>query len=59
MASEQVAQHSVHADGWIRTAKLGFFVALGFVCFVSESRPTRRRYPLQGATRTRAVETVE
>jgi hypothetical protein len=33
----------VHADGWIRTAKLAFFVALGFVRFVGESRPASRR----------------
>jgi hypothetical protein len=27
----------VHADGWIRTAKLAFFMALGFVRFDGES----------------------
>jgi hypothetical protein len=37
------AQHGVHADGWIRTAKLAFFVALGFVRFVGKSRPSSRR----------------
>jgi hypothetical protein len=37
-----VAQQRVHADGWIRTAKLAFFVALGFVRFVGESRPSSR-----------------
>jgi hypothetical protein len=26
----------VHAEGWIRTAKLTFFAALGFVRFVGE-----------------------
>jgi hypothetical protein len=31
------AQHGVHADGWIHTAKMAFFVALGFVRFVGES----------------------
>jgi len=58
------AQHGVHADpakthagqaGWILTAKMALFVDLSFVRFVSESRPASRRYPLQGATRTRAV----
>jgi hypothetical protein len=34
----------VHADGWILTAKMGFFVALGFSRFVSESRPASRRH---------------
>jgi hypothetical protein len=56
MASEsekrKTAQHGVHADpakphagqaGWIPTAKLAFFVALGFIRFVSESRPASRR----------------
>jgi hypothetical protein len=33
----------VHADGWIRTAKMALFVALGFVRFVSDSRPSSRR----------------
>jgi hypothetical protein len=37
------AQHGVHADGWIRTVKLAFFVALGFDRFVGESRPSSRR----------------
>jgi hypothetical protein len=37
------AQHGVHADGWIRTAKRSFFVALGFFRFVGESRPSSRR----------------
>jgi hypothetical protein len=37
------AQHGVHADGWIRTAKLVFFVALGFIRFAGESRPASRR----------------
>jgi hypothetical protein len=36
-------QHGVHADGWIHTAKLAFFVVLGFVRFVGESRPSSRR----------------
>jgi hypothetical protein len=27
----------MHADVWIRTAKLAFFVALGFVRFVGKS----------------------
>ena len=56
------AQHGVHADpstgsgqrGWILTAKLAFFVALGFGRFGSESRPASRRYPLTG-TMSRAV----
>jgi hypothetical protein len=30
---------------WILTATLAFFVALGFVRFVGESRPSSRRYP--------------
>jgi hypothetical protein len=37
------AQHGVHADGWIHTVFLAFFVALGFFRFEGESRPTRRR----------------
>jgi hypothetical protein len=46
----------VHADGWIRTAKLALFMSLGFVRFESdlsacvhaqaESRPASRRYRL-------------
>jgi hypothetical protein len=40
---KQAAQHSVHADGWILTAKMAFFMALGFVRFGSESRPASRR----------------
>jgi len=32
-----------HADGWIRTAKKAFFVALVFFRFVSESSPSSRR----------------
>jgi len=28
-----------------RTAKMAFFVASGFICFVGESRPSSRRYP--------------
>jgi hypothetical protein len=32
----------VHADGWIRTAKMAFFVVLGFARFVGESRPASR-----------------
>jgi hypothetical protein len=48
------AQHGVHADGWIRTAKLAFFLALGFGRFVGKSRPASRRYPLTG-TMSRAV----
>src|SRR5215211_3196543 len=35
------AQHSVHADGWIHTAKLALCVALGFVRFVGEFTPFR------------------
>jgi hypothetical protein len=31
--------------GWVHTVKLAFFVALGFVRFVGESRPSSRRYP--------------
>ena len=27
----------MHADGWIHTAKLAFFVALGYLRFVGES----------------------
>jgi hypothetical protein len=38
------AQHGVHADGWILTAKLAFFVTLDFVRFAGESRPSSRRY---------------
>jgi len=62
---EFTAQHGVHADpaplrlagqaGWILTVKLAFFVSLSFARFMGESRPTSRRYPLQDATRTRAV----
>ncbi|MGD2157845.1 MAG: hypothetical protein PVG14_01360 [Anaerolineales bacterium] len=37
------AQQCVHADAWNRTAKLASFVALGFVRFVGESRPSSRR----------------
>jgi hypothetical protein len=37
------AQHGVHADGWIRTVKLAFFVTLGLFRFVGESRPASRR----------------
>jgi hypothetical protein len=37
------AQQCVHADGWILNAKLAFFVALGFVRFVGEARPSSRR----------------
>lgn len=29
----------MHTDGWIRTAKLAIFMALGFVRFVGESTP--------------------
>jgi len=36
----------VHADGWILTAKMGLFVALGIFRFVGESRPSSRRYRL-------------
>ena len=32
-----------HADGWIRTAKMVFFVASVFFRFVGESRPSSRR----------------
>ena len=39
----KTAQHSVHADGWILTAKMALFVTLGFVRFVGESRPSSRR----------------
>jgi len=41
--SKDAAQHGVHADGWIRTAKMTFFVAFDFVRFVGESRPASRR----------------
>ena len=34
---KNAAQHGVHQDGWILTAKLAFFMALGFVRFVGES----------------------
>jgi hypothetical protein len=40
---DDAAQHGVHADGWILTVKMGFFVALGFVRFGSESCPASRR----------------
>jgi hypothetical protein len=40
---KKTAQHGVHADGWILTAKLALFVALGYLRFVSESRPASRR----------------
>jgi hypothetical protein len=60
-ALANAAQHSVHADpaplrlagqaGWILTAKLAFFVTLSFVRFVGKSRPSSRRYPLQGRCR--------
>jgi len=38
----------VHAGqaGWILTAKLAFFAALGFARFVGKSRPASRRYRL-------------
>jgi len=59
---KKAAQHSVHADpaplrlagqaGWILTAKMALFVALGFIRFVGESRPASCRYPLQGVTRS-------
>jgi hypothetical protein len=42
LVSRQATQHSVHADGWIHTAKLAFFMAFGFTRFVSESRPSSR-----------------
>jgi hypothetical protein len=47
MRSNEVtaAQHGVHQDGWNHTAKSAFFVALSFVRFVGESRPSSRRYP--------------
>jgi hypothetical protein len=31
----------VHADGWILTVKLAFFMALGFVHFVCASTPVQ------------------
>ena len=34
-----------HVDGWIRTVKLAFFTASGFVRFVGESRPAHT-YPI-------------
>jgi len=37
------AQYGVHADGWIPTIKMAFFVVLGFVRFGSESRPSSHR----------------
>jgi hypothetical protein len=43
VSGEKRAQHSVHADGWILPAKKAYFVALGFIRFVSESRPSSRR----------------
>jgi len=39
---DERAQHGVHADGWILTAKIALFVTLGFVRFGSESRPASR-----------------
>jgi len=36
----------VHADGWIRTAKLALFVALSFLRFVGESRPFQPPVPI-------------
>jgi hypothetical protein len=48
------AQHSVHADGWILTAKWAFFTASGLFRFVGDSRPSSRRYPLTG-TMSQAV----
>lgn len=38
-------------DSWIRTAELAFFVALGYLRFVDDSRPASRRYPLRGRCR--------
>jgi hypothetical protein len=35
----------LRTGGWIRTAKIAFFVALGFIRFAGESRPSSRRYP--------------
>jgi hypothetical protein len=40
---QKSAQHGVHADGWILTAKRSFFVALDFDRFMGESRPASRR----------------
>jgi hypothetical protein len=42
-AKSACAQHGVHQDGWILTAKLAFFMALSFVRFAGESRPSSRR----------------
>jgi len=43
------AQQCVHADSWIRTVKLAFFVALSFSRFDGESQPTH--LPLRQAIR--------
>jgi len=43
--SQNAAQHGVHADGWILTAKMAFIVALSYFRFVGVSRPSSRRYP--------------
>jgi hypothetical protein len=42
-AQQQATQHSVHADGWILTAKMALFVTLDFIRFAGESRPASRR----------------
>ncbi|MEJ2265614.1 MAG: hypothetical protein P8X95_19395 [Anaerolineales bacterium] len=33
----------LRTGGWIRTVKLAFFVALGFIRFVGEYHPSSRR----------------
>jgi hypothetical protein len=43
------------AGGLDRTAKLAYFMVMGYLYFAGEFRPASRRYPLQGATRTRAI----
>jgi pimeloyl-ACP methyl ester carboxylesterase len=43
----------VHADGGIHTIKLALFVVLGFVRFVGESLPSRRRYRLLQLSRAK------
>jgi hypothetical protein len=53
---QKAAQQSVHADGWIRTAKLAFFVALGFVRFVGKS--TSLQPPVTRAVGRAAIQTI-
>ena len=42
----RAAQHGVHADGWIRTAKMAFFVATGLLRFVGESMSRQPPVPI-------------